>query len=312
MSCRAMTWAIAQQTGDSTSKLALMCLAYHHNGETGLCCPSIRTLSEEMNASLNTVRTALRKLQSRGFIDTKVEKRGNAVSRTLYVPLMGDSNIEPSNPEASTFEGGVVQNLKEGGSNLEGGVVQDLHLKGNIEKEDKGKTEKEYRRTSASDVPEVLVEADEADLADLPPDFFPNDQKDFASSVAVDQASDAASASAGTTPKNVPAAEVEKPKARRKAATCAVVRPEDVDEDLWDEWCHFRKAKRASVSERVIRHFRSEATEAGMSLPAVLELCLVRGWQGFEAEWLKDKRTGKTPVKPISQRTAADYNDFLF
>lgn len=73
----------------------------------------------------------------------------------------------------------------------------------------------------------------------------------------------------------------------RSAATPQVAKPHDVDEQVWNDWTAFRKAKRAVVSETVLDGARSEAGKAGMTLEAFLRVWCLRGSQGLQADWIK-------------------------
>lgn len=44
MSIAAINWVAKQRVGNSNAKALLFWLAFHHNAETGLCCPGIKTL----------------------------------------------------------------------------------------------------------------------------------------------------------------------------------------------------------------------------------------------------------------------------
>ena len=88
--------------------------------------------------------------------------------------------------------------------------------------------------------------------------------------------------------------------ARSRAPTC----PHDVDLQTWSDWLDLRKAKRAPVTETVIRGARAEAKKAGMSLTAFLEIWCQRGSQGLQADWLKPhERASHAGRKPsVSDR----------
>lgn len=130
MSLDAINWVARQTTGDAKSKAALFWLAFHHNAETGLCCPSIRTLQTEMEVSAeNTVRSALVRLRDQGFISWTREIKNGAVFRTLYA-LNFKAETRPSIHEGpSTVEVPQplkeAQSLKEGPSTIEGGPLND-------------------------------------------------------------------------------------------------------------------------------------------------------------------------------------------
>ena len=138
MSIAAINWVAKQRVGNSNAKALLFWLAFHHNAETGLCCPGIKTLQAEMEVgSVNTVRTAMRLLKKLGFITAQPELKNGAIYRTLYTlnldrisadaPAIGDrsSQVEPP----SVNEGGAIdvggsagdpgegQQMTRGGSN---------------------------------------------------------------------------------------------------------------------------------------------------------------------------------------------------
>lgn len=57
--------------------------------------------------------------------------------------------------------------------------------------------------------------------------------------------------------------------------------PGDVEPSLWQEWCAFRRTKRAPVTQRVIDSTRKTATAAGMSLSEALTYWMQQGHVGF-------------------------------
>lgn len=78
--------------------------------------------------------------------------------------------------------------------------------------------------------------------------------------------------------------EEEEKTARKRAAP--VARPPDVSEQVWADWLHLRKAKRAPVTQTTLDGAMAEAVTAGMSLEAFLRAWCRRGSQGLEAAWL--------------------------
>lgn len=58
-------------------------------------------------------------------------------------------------------------------------------------------------------------------------------------------------------------------------------RPDDVPEDLWQEWVAFRKSKRATVTKLVLDTTRAKATEAGMTMVEALTFWIANGQTGF-------------------------------
>lgn len=60
-----------------------------------------------------------------------------------------------------------------------------------------------------------------------------------------------------------------------------------VDSQVARDWITHRKAKKAAPTETAIDGIDKEARKAGISLEAALTVSCQRGWQGFNAEWMK-------------------------
>lgn len=78
----------------------------------------------------------------------------------------------------------------------------------------------------------------------------------------------------------------EKPQAA-SATRSIVSKPDDVSDQTWADWVAHRKAKKATVTETVLKSIQAEADKAGMNLEAALETMCARGWSGFKAEWVQ-------------------------
>lgn len=59
-----------------------------------------------------------------------------------------------------------------------------------------------------------------------------------------------------------------------------------VSEHVANDWLAMRKSKRAPISETVINGLIREAEKANLTLDNVLQICVERNWQGFQAAWL--------------------------
>ena len=78
---------------------------------------------------------------------------------------------------------------------------------------------------------------------------------------------------------------------RKSAAALAVIeRPDDVSEATWEGWQALRKAKRAPITAGVISTLRAESMKASITLEAALQTCCLRGWAGFKADWMQERR----------------------
>ena len=73
---------------------------------------------------------------------------------------------------------------------------------------------------------------------------------------------------------------------KEKSAT-SVACPPDVDQQIWDDWKQLRKAKKAPVTETVVKSARKEAAKANMAFGDFLSIWCARGSQGLQADWIK-------------------------
>lgn len=101
--------------------------------------------------------------------------------------------------------------------------------------------------------------------------------------------------------------------------------PTDVREDVWVEWNKLRKTCKAPVTPTVLTMLRNEAQKASMSLEAVMQLCLLRGWRGFQASWVQgNDRASREPkhglpfqaqakqfIKPDGSPTVGDLSSYM-
>lgn len=132
MSYAAIDWAMPKVIKDVNAKSCLVVLAYHHNKETGLCCPSISTIADEMGVrSLNTVRKAIGVLVKMNLLTMSREfgDRGEILS-TRYTLNLQSEAFKPVRKKKGVVhdvkeghEVKEVHDVKEGGSPNEGGVV---------------------------------------------------------------------------------------------------------------------------------------------------------------------------------------------
>jgi hypothetical protein len=60
-----------------------------------------------------------------------------------------------------------------------------------------------------------------------------------------------------------------------------------VDSQVAKDWITHRRTKKAAPTETAIEGIDKEARKAGISLQAALTVSCQRGWQGFNAEWMK-------------------------
>ena len=112
MSIQAVAWALKQDPGNSTAKLALIALADCHNEQMG-CYPAQKYVAGVANCTTRSVRTHLNALEAKGLI--KIIPTGGAAggrAENLYL-LAFDSFAFPEElPER--FSGGVIGKMMGG------------------------------------------------------------------------------------------------------------------------------------------------------------------------------------------------------
>ena len=81
-----------------------------------------------------------------------------------------------------------------------------------------------------------------------------------------------------------------KPKKEKKSPTSIEVDFYDVPKELIADFERIRKAKRAPITQTAIDKIKKEAEEIKLTLSDALTFCCMRGWAGFNKDWiLKDK-----------------------
>lgn len=77
---------------------------------------------------------------------------------------------------------------------------------------------------------------------------------------------------------------------RARKGTVLAAKPEAVSDQVWGDFQALRKRKGSPLTETALAGIADEARKAGWPLEAALKKCVVRGWQGFEADWLKGEK----------------------
>lgn len=94
-------------------------------------------------------------------------------------------------------------------------------------------------------------------------------------------------------------------KRKENAKASPIACPPDVDQQVWDDWKKLRKAKKAPVTETVIKSARREAEKANLTFEKFLEVWCARGSQGLQADWLKPDERGKPQLTEHQRREDA-------
>ena len=87
--------AMKQKGLKPATKIVLYWLADHHNGETGLCCPSVNTLADECEMDRSSIIRHLNTLEQLGLIQRTTRNRDNGSQRSNEFALMLENATPP-------------------------------------------------------------------------------------------------------------------------------------------------------------------------------------------------------------------------
>lgn len=107
-------------------------------------------------------------------------------------------------------------------------------------------------------------------------------------------------------PNHKPITNNQEPDIKTKARAPSIEKPDRVSQSTWDDWLQLRKAKKAPVTETVLKQAVAEASKAGMELEHFLQVWCARGSQGLQADWLKPSE--RTPPRTTHDLSQMDYS----
>ena len=152
MSYAAERWARSQTVGNSTAKAVLRELAFYHNGQTGLCCPSVSKIARVLEVKkADTITAAIKRLEEGGFISREFirDPETGQILRTEYA-LIGfvasewvsskNQDASPEDQDASPEDQGTSPE-DQGTSPENRGTVPQKRGRGSPEKRGEGSPE---------------------------------------------------------------------------------------------------------------------------------------------------------------------------
>lgn len=317
MSVPARKWALSKRTGSSARRAVLNCLADWMIGDDAIeCWPSVETIAFTTELNRQTVMKAAAELVALGFVSKKRQCE-NLKWKTVYsfIGYVPSEWINAEWPEPSregtknrTIGKPYLQELgrtksrtDEGTKNRTNGGTKNRTDEGTKNRTRTRRELEEIRReleetgitTSLCSSNEKALErpketalcnASRLMLNEAPP--FDDDLFDEAIRVVETEAA----------PESPP----EKKQKPRKARTsvAAVERPNDLPEQLWQDWLALRKAKRAPLNTTTINTFRAEAQKAGISFEEAVSFSVANGYQGFKADWYRKNASTFTNDRP--------------
>ncbi len=80
----------------------------------------------------------------------------------------------------------------------------------------------------------------------------------------------------------------------KRQSNNGVPQPTGVSDQVWADFLAHRKTKKAAVTNTVIAQIVKQAELADWTLERALQEMCVRGWTGFQAEWVNKSNGGQT------------------
>lgn len=85
--------------------------------------------------------------------------------------------------------------------------------------------------------------------------------------------------------------------------TSAVQKPDDVSDQVWDDFCKLRASKKAPITESALQSIKTQADLAAWTLESALAETCARGWTSFKAEWV-NKATKQQALEASNRQVA--------
>jgi uncharacterized protein YdaU (DUF1376 family) len=79
----------------------------------------------------------------------------------------------------------------------------------------------------------------------------------------------------------------------------AALKPEGFPVELWNDFLTLRNGQKKPLTETALKGLVREATKAGWTLEQAISHCCMKGWIGFDANWVKEK------LSNVEQRQSA-------
>ncbi len=88
-----------------------------------------------------------------------------------------------------------------------------------------------------------------------------------------------------------------KPIKNTGASAPIVLRPDFIDEQLWNDWLIVRKKKSAPLTPTAWAMMTNQVEKAGWTLEKAIQECCLRTWATFRADWLSNGDKTEQPKK---------------
>jgi uncharacterized protein YdaU (DUF1376 family) len=91
----------------------------------------------------------------------------------------------------------------------------------------------------------------------------------------------------------------QEPLTNNKEQLIEFVKPLDVNLEVWNNYMTLRRAQNKPITDANIKALRREAANAGLSLNAVITVCVENSWISFRADWVNRKKVEENKTKEV-------------
>lgn len=70
-----------------------------------------------------------------------------------------------------------------------------------------------------------------------------------------------------------------------KTIASAMIKPDDIRHEIWEDWLQSRQAAKRYTSPLVLARHREQAEKAGVDINEALSVCIESNWTSFRADW---------------------------
>jgi uncharacterized protein YdaU (DUF1376 family) len=91
----------------------------------------------------------------------------------------------------------------------------------------------------------------------------------------------------------------QEPLTNNKEQFIEFVKPLDVNLEVWNNYMTLRRAQNKPITDANIKALRREAANAGLTLNAVITVCVENSWISFRADWVNRKKVEENKTKEV-------------
>lgn len=311
MSSEALAWAFKVNVKPSALKFTLVALCECANYKTGHIYPSIAHLEEITGQDRKTLIANIAKLELLGLIVDTGERAGKTGQIKVYRATMKGAQIERQDShyvyKLIDSDGRYYIGVRscvcspEDDSYMGSGVWPRTCAANGIELT-KTIVSTHANRSDAEVAEALMIKAAIGDHSCMNIEYK-NTEKGIPKTELFNSNSPVfppkQSQKRDTEPSREPSVVKANALPTKRARTLAK-KPDCVSDNVWRDWLAHRKT---AFTDTALEGFKREAAKAGWSLEAAIRESIERSWQGFKADWVREKSNGQHHSNQSGGRT---------